>query len=72
MALDSATKRQAIPGVGRPWMRVKKTDSGVGRAWRASVAHSYPVADFAGGLANKRPIAPWVKAKRQMKKGTRI
>ena len=46
MALDSATKRQAIPGVGRPWMRVKLPAVGKGREWRSSTGLTYPVANF--------------------------
>jgi len=51
MALDSAAKRAAVPGVGRPWMRSQQFDSGKGRAWRASVGNAYPVANFEGAVA---------------------
>jgi len=47
MALDSAQKRQAVPGAGRPWMRGQFPDVAKGRAWRSSVGLSYPVAAFA-------------------------
>lgn len=46
MALDTAAKRQAVPGVGRPWMRGQFPSAGKGREWRSSAALSYPVADF--------------------------
>jgi len=48
MALDTAQKRAAVPGVGRPWMRSISPDSGKGREWRSSVGLSYPVANFQG------------------------
>lgn len=47
MALDTAAKRKAVLGVARPWMRSQESDASVGRTWRACVANSYPVADFA-------------------------
>lgn len=56
MALDSAAKRQAVSGVGRPWMRGQFPSTGKGREWRSSVGLSYPVADFqspAGGTVNR-------------------
>ena len=46
MALDSATKRQAVPGVGRPWIRSQFPVSAKDRGWRSSVGLSYPVANF--------------------------
>lgn len=51
MALDSAAKRYAVPGVGRPWMRSILNDATSGRAWRSSVGLSYPVANFEGAAA---------------------
>lgn len=56
MALDSAAKRQAVPGVGRPWMRGQLPSVGKGREWRSSAGLSYPVANFqtpAGGTVNR-------------------
>jgi len=60
MALDSAAKRAAVPGVGRPWMRSIVPDAAAGSAWRATVANVYPVADFAGPVDNEiaRSIEP--------------
>ena len=46
MALDSAAKRQAVPGAGRPWMRGQLPAVGKGREWRSSAGLSYPVANF--------------------------
>lgn len=46
MALDSAQKRQAVPGVGRPWLRSQFPEATPTREWRASVGNSYPVANF--------------------------
>lgn len=46
MALDTAAKRQAVPGVGRPWMRGQFPSAGKGREWRSSAGLSYPVANF--------------------------
>lgn len=46
MALDTAAKRAAVPGVGRPWMRGQLPSLGKGREWRSSTGLSYPVADF--------------------------
>ncbi len=51
MALDSETKRQAVPGVGRPWMRGQFPVSAKDRGWRSSVANSYPVANFQSPVA---------------------
>jgi hypothetical protein len=51
MALDSAAKRWAVMGVGRPTMRVVRPDASAGEAWRASVAHVYPVASFSAPAA---------------------
>ena len=48
MALDSAAKRQAVPGVGRPWMRGQFPSAAKDREWRSSTGLSYPVADFQG------------------------
>ena len=47
MALDSATKRRAVPGVARPWMRSQVPLATPDREWRASAANAYPVANFA-------------------------
>lgn len=46
MALDSAAKRQAIPGVGRPWMRGQLPDASLTFAARVSAGNAYPVAQF--------------------------
>ncbi len=46
MALDTAAKRAAVAGVGRPWMRGQFPSAGKGREWRSSVGLSYPVANF--------------------------
>lgn len=46
MALDSAAKRQAVTGVGRPWMRGQMRDASVGASARASIGNAYPVAIF--------------------------
>lgn len=46
MALDTAAKRQAVPGVARPWMRGQLPSAGKGREWRSSAGLSYPVANF--------------------------
>ncbi len=50
--IDTAAKRQAIPGVGRPWMRGQFPSVGKGREWRSSAALSYPVANFEGEAAS--------------------
>ena len=52
MALDSAAKRQAVPGVGRPWMRGQFPAVGKGREWRSSAGMSYPVANFQSEVAD--------------------
>lgn len=46
MALDSAAKRQAVPGAGRPYMRGQLPAAAAGREWRSSAGLSYPVSDF--------------------------
>ena len=46
MAIDSATKRWAVMGVGRPYMRSVFPVAAKNGAWRASVGHVYPVASF--------------------------
>jgi len=46
MALDSATKRQAVPGCGRPWMRGQFPVAAKTEGWRVSVGNAYPVAGF--------------------------
>lgn len=46
MALDTKSKRAAVAGVGRPWMRAQTPDSSLGRASRSSIGGTYPVADF--------------------------
>lgn len=51
MALDSATKRQAVPGVGRPWLRSQMRDASKAEPWRVSVGNAYPVAAFASPIA---------------------
>ncbi len=51
MALDSAAKRQSVPGAGRPWMRGQLPSVGKGREWRSSAGLSYPVADFEPAIA---------------------
>lgn len=56
MALDSAAKRQAVPGAGRPWMRGQSPSAGKGREWRSSVGVSYPVADFQGAPVGGQPF----------------
>lgn len=65
MALDSAAKRQAVPGVGRPWMRGQFPSVGKGREWRSSAALSYPVANFQSPVAGVADmIPPWLKKRR--------
>ncbi len=41
MAIDSAEKRQSVPGVGRPWMRSQFPVATPDEQWRAGVANSY-------------------------------
>lgn len=54
MALDSKTKRAAVMGVARPWMRSKNPDSGLGEAWRAVTGNVYPVASFGAPIVGGR------------------
>ena len=58
MAMDSARKRKAVPGVLRPWMRSNGNDATVGREWRASIGGAYPVANFQapGGITYYFPV----------------
>lgn len=54
MAIDSALKRKAAAGAGRPWMRGSTpATSGISAAERATIGMAYPVATFAtpGGLS---------------------
>lgn len=44
MALDSALKRFAVVGVGRPYMRSTFPVAAKTEAWRVSVGLAYPVA----------------------------
>ena len=46
MALDSLTKRAAVLGVARPWMRDKNPDATLSEAWRVATGNAYPVAAF--------------------------
>lgn len=41
MAIDSAAKRQAATGVGRPWKRGPAPDAMTGKLWRAAVGNTY-------------------------------
>lgn len=41
MALDSAAKRQAAVGVGRPWKRGPAPDATMGKLWRTAVGNTY-------------------------------
>ena len=43
MALDSAAKRQAAAGVGRPWKRGPAPDATMGKLWRSAVGNTYAV-----------------------------
>lgn len=48
MAIDSALKRKAAAGAGRPWMRGSTpATSGISADERSAVGLSYPVATFA-------------------------
>ena len=51
MALDSKTKRAAVMGVARPWMRSKNPDAGLGEAWRVASGNTYPVASLSVPVA---------------------
>ena len=54
MAVDSALKRKAAAGAGRPWMRgIAPATSGISADERATIGLAYPVATFAtpGGLS---------------------
>lgn len=53
MAIDSRQKRQAIAGVGRPYMRAVLANS-VSAAQRPAVGNAYPVS--AGGFED--PVPP--------------
>lgn len=66
MALDTAAKRQAVPGVGRPWMRGQFPSVGKGREWRSSAALSYPVANFQAPVvsAGRDMVPVWLKKRR--------
>lgn len=54
MALDTAAKRWAVPGVGRPWMRSNLPNTAKDEAWRPGAGNAYPVATFStgGGQSN--------------------
>ena len=43
MPVDSAIKRKAVPGVGRPFMRSQQSDIAKGQAWRQSAGLTYPI-----------------------------
>ena len=48
MAIDSALKRKAAAGAGRPWMRgIVPGTSGISAGERSAVGLAYPVATFA-------------------------
>lgn len=49
MALDSAAKRWAAAGVGRPWARTNFPNSAKDDTWRPGAGNAYPVATFSGG-----------------------
>jgi len=46
VALDSLTKRAAVMGVARPWMRSKNPDATLSEPWRVATGNAYPVALF--------------------------
>ena len=41
MAIDTAEKRQSVPGIGRPWHRVVFPIATPDVQWRASVGNSW-------------------------------
>ena len=41
MALDSLEKRRNVPGVGRPWMRVKHPVATPDEQWRMASGNAY-------------------------------
>ena len=41
MALDSLEKRRTVPGVGRPWMRMKHPVATPDVQWRMAVGLTY-------------------------------
>lgn len=51
MALDTAAKRWAVPGVGRPWMRSNLPNTAKDETWRPGAGNAYPVATFSSGNA---------------------
>jgi len=67
MALDSASKRQAVPGVARPWMRGQFPVAAKTFVWRVSVGLAYPVADFIAAIISQR--AEKIRAKRLLMNG---
>jgi len=48
MALDTAAKRWAAAGAGRPWLRSNFPNAGKDGTWRAGAGNAYPVATFSG------------------------
>ncbi len=61
MALDSLTKRAAVMGVARPWMRSKNPDVGLSESWRVATGNAYPVASFGTPVVFEGLInTPWV------------
>lgn len=50
MALDSLEKRRNVPGVGRPWMRVKHPVATPDEQWRMASGNAY------GGNALTPPV----------------
>ncbi len=47
MALDSALKRKAVTGVGRPYLRAVQPTASTTGAYRSNIGLTYPVAAFA-------------------------
>ncbi len=41
MALDTLEKRRNVPGVGRPWMRMKHPVATPDQQWRMAVGNAY-------------------------------
>ncbi len=54
MAIDSALKRKAAAGAGRPWMRgIAPATAGISADERATIGLAYPVATFAPPAAGR-------------------
>ena len=57
MALDTAAKRFAVAGVGRPWMRSQKPNSAKDVAWRVSTGQAYPIGLFDAAVTTQSGVS---------------